>query len=162
MYIHLLVHKRQLQAMKTSLSLSLSLFSDWKLWWCRNSLRYLKTLLTHFNIALTEVIICCTIFTDVARPLDTHAFTHMRNLTGSVGERIFMCTGELRRRLSDCSYRTNTDALWLVLLHGLHFPPPLPLFKFIHNKVRIAVRGRVWGGKRLYMSLFFNLLRLFS
>lgn len=116
-----------------------SLFSAWKLWWCRNSLRYLMTL--HFNIALTK----CnrTLYNIHWRHGGFH--THVKAWQ-EIGEQIFMCTGELRTdsyaaRCQDCFYRTKTDALWLVLIHCLHFPPPPPYLKSIHNKVRILVQG---------------------
>lgn len=116
-----------------------SLFSAWKLWWCRNSLRYLMTL--HFNIALTK----CnrTLYNIHWRHGGFH--THVKAWQ-EIGEQIFMCTGELRTdsyaaRCQDCFYTTKTDALWLVLIHCLHFPPPPPYLKFIHNKVRILIQG---------------------
>lgn len=133
-----------------------SLFSAWKLWWCRNSLRYLMTL--HFNIALTK----CnrTLYNIHWRHGGFH--THVKAWQ-EIGEQIFMCTGELRTdsyaaRCQDCFYTTKTDALWLVLIHCLHFPPPPPYLKFIHNKVRILIQG---GGVFIPRCFFKNLLCLF-
>lgn len=95
----------------------------------------------HFNIALTK----CnrTLYNIHWRHGGFH--THVKAWQ-EIGEQIFMCTGELRTdsyaaRCQDCFYTTKTDALWLVLIHCLHFPPPPPYLKFIHNKVRILIQG---------------------
>lgn len=109
----------------------------------------------HFNIALTKVIVRCTIFTD-----GTEVFTRTWKPDEKLASK-YSCIQE--SHCQDCFYRTKTDALWLVLIHCLHFPPPPPYLKCIHNKGRILVQG---GGVFiprcffLISSVFFFLLWL--
>lgn len=122
--------QQHLQAMNDeTLSLATGNFGDAEAAW--------DTWTLHFYIALTKVIICCTIFTD-----DTTAFTQ-ENLTWIWRAYMYV----YRRSCRDCvvySQIFEDDGLRLVLSHGLHFPSPPPKLKSIHNKVVLVSGGGVF------------------
>lgn len=139
--------------MTTTRSLATENFGDAETAW--------DTWTLHFNIALTKVKSYAVQYSLTARPFDTRIHTHTHdNLT-----RIWRANIYVYRRAAGTTLVWSTVRLFLqdedrCFMAGtitLFTPPPPSYLKFIHNKVRILVRG---GG--VFMSHCFLISSVFS
>lgn len=133
--------------MTTTLSLATENFGDAQTAW--------DTWTLHFNIALTKVIICCTIFTDGTTVWQTHS--HVWKPDKKLASKYLCIQEELQRRLwrgllSDCFFLQDEDRCFMAGTITLFTFSTTTSLSEIYTQQSENIGSR---GRRLYTSLFF-------